>query len=389
MIFAPFVFAATAAVASPAPSAPPEVRGQLEFPEALSSFFKAASRLEQGSATDDVRVFHFGDSHNTIDSLPRSARRALQSRFGDGGRGFVMLGRPWAWYNQDGIESGETRGFFREKHALYTGPGGVVMHSRTRGSLLRTVTTADATRVTLLFERSPNGAPLSFYVDDTLTAVSTKDRQKSGLGSVSVDVPSGAHRIELRTGDGEAWVYGVELEREKKGIVYDALGIDGAKAKDFVAFNEAWLKAYADRQPPALVVLAYGTNEASDTKALREHEASMREAIAKLKRLAPESACLLLGPPDSQQKKGNTWSTSARVQGVIEFERALAKSEGCAFFDTFAAMGGAGTAHAWRSLSPAASRPDHVHYTPVGYRALSEGYAAALMSAYEAWKTKK
>lgn len=382
MIVLPALFAVATSVQGP----PPPIRGEIEAPEALTAFFAAARNLERGKATDDVRVAHFGDSHSTIDSLPRMARRALQSRFGDGGRGFVMLGRPWDWYNQDGIESGETKGFARvQLHESYAGPGGVSMHSTKRGSVLSTRVTADTTRVTLVYEKTPTGAPISYWVDETLTAVSSKESREPGVGYAEVQVAGGGHKVEVRVGDGDAWIYGVELDKPAKGIVYDALGIDGARASDFVKINEAWLGAYMQRRPASLVVLAYGANEAGDSKPLDEYERWVTEAIRKAKRLAPGASCLLIGPPDREGKTGKTWATLPRVHDVVRIERALASREGCAFFDTFAAMGGDGTAHAWRNWSPSASRPDHIHYTPFGYRALSEAYAKALMAAYEAW----
>ena len=387
MIFSSLLLAAVAATPA-APSPALELRGTIEFSAALANFFAATRKLESGALREDIRVAHFGDSHSTIDSLSRSARTALQRRFGNGGRGFVMLGRPYDWYNQDGIESAPGKGFAREKHAEYTGPGGLVMHSQARGSLISTQVQATTSKVTLVFERSPTGAPLSFYVDDTITAVSTKDSTKTGAAYVEVEVPAGSHRVEVRAGQGDAWVYGVELESDKSGIVYDALGVDGARASDFVQYNEPWLAAYMARRPASLVVLAYGANEASDsnaTKPLEEMEQSVKDAVAKAKRLAPNASCLLLGPPDIESKVGKTWTTNPRLAEVIKVERAVASAQGCAFFDTFAAMGGEGTAQAWRQRTPAASRPDHLHYTPVGYRALSDAYAVALMSAYDAW----
>lgn len=297
-----------------------------------------------------------------------------------------MLGRPYDWYNQEGISSGETKGFVRKKHADYSGPGGLVMHSGARGAHLSTQVEASTSRVTLVYERHPNGAPLTLLVDDTVTAVSTKDSLKTGASYTSVDVPAGAHKIDLRTGDGDAWVYGVELESDKRGIVYDALGVDGARAADFVKFNEPWIASYMARRPAALIVLAYGANEAGDSKPIDELERSVSDAIAKAKRLAPGASCLLLGPPDREFRTGKSWTTHPRIHDVVRIERAAASSQGCAFFDTFAAMGGDGTAHAWRQRSPAASRPDHVHYTPFGYRALSDAYAMALMNAYTTWK---
>ena len=51
-----------------------------------------------------VNVLHFGDSPISADQISADVRRLLQARFGDAGQGFVLIAKPWAWYNHDGIE---------------------------------------------------------------------------------------------------------------------------------------------------------------------------------------------------------------------------------------------------------------------------------------------
>ncbi len=50
-----------------------------------------------------MRVLQFGDSHTASDMGTAAFRRVMQTRFGDGGRGFVSIGTPWKNYVQDGV----------------------------------------------------------------------------------------------------------------------------------------------------------------------------------------------------------------------------------------------------------------------------------------------
>src|SRR6185369_17739867 len=59
-------------------------------------------------SADDVRLIQIGDSHTAADWYTGVVRRMLQARFGDGGRGFVAVGKPWKGYVQDGIRVGMT-----------------------------------------------------------------------------------------------------------------------------------------------------------------------------------------------------------------------------------------------------------------------------------------
>ena len=82
------------------------VVGALERPASLRRFFESVARLEAGQAQEDVRIVQFGDSHTAADIETAVIRRALQGRFGDGGRGFVAIGKPWKGYLQEGVRCG-------------------------------------------------------------------------------------------------------------------------------------------------------------------------------------------------------------------------------------------------------------------------------------------
>ncbi len=70
----------------------------LDPSHALDHFYEAL--LKGGT----VRILHYGDSPTTGDLITADARAALQKEFGDGGAGFILIARPWAWYNHRGVE---------------------------------------------------------------------------------------------------------------------------------------------------------------------------------------------------------------------------------------------------------------------------------------------
>jgi hypothetical protein len=95
--------------------------GALERPASLRRFFEAIARLEAGQTQDDVRVVQFGDSHTAADIETAVIRRALQGRFGDGGRGFVAIGKPWKGYLQEGVRCGMSTEWSPERGKLGKG----------------------------------------------------------------------------------------------------------------------------------------------------------------------------------------------------------------------------------------------------------------------------
>ena len=67
-------------------------------PEALNGVFEALARTEAGLGTAPVHILQIGDSHTAGDRITGKLRAALQARFGDGGRGVLPPGIPYAGY---------------------------------------------------------------------------------------------------------------------------------------------------------------------------------------------------------------------------------------------------------------------------------------------------
>ena len=55
------------------------------------------AKLARGKATEHVRIAVYGNSNMTMDYMTGAMRRLLQSKFGDGGHGYVAMARPLAW----------------------------------------------------------------------------------------------------------------------------------------------------------------------------------------------------------------------------------------------------------------------------------------------------
>src|SRR5690606_7454781 len=134
-----------------------------------------------------------------------------------------------------------------------------------------------------------------------------------------------------------------------------------------------------------LVTFAYGTNEATDAdRSIDSYEAGLREVIAKVQRVAPKAACLLMGPGDFPMPgEGGSWMPRPRVSEIIEVQRAVAADMGCAFWDARAFMGGEMSMTRWAASDPPMARDDHIHFTRRGYVRLGMGLVDAMMVAFD------
>lgn len=368
---------------APTHGALPAAVGALERPAALEAVFDALERLETGHG-DDVRIVQLGDSHTAADWETGPVRRLLQSRFGDGGRGFVPIGRPWKAWSQEGLLTGlagewstkMTHPSARQPNG--DGPfglAGFALESRQSGARAWIELLAASTSAEVAYLEQPAGGSFDVIVDGARVAhVSTRgDARRSAFRTIALP-ESTRHHLEVRAaGDGAVRVFGAALDRaDRRGLVFDALGINGARVATALSWEEA---AWADdvrHRDPALVVLAYGTNDAVDAEtSLVAFEAGLTEALARIARAVPSASCLVLGPPDR--------TNAPRLSAIVASERRAAEAGHCAYFDRIAAMGGPGSIMRW-------GQPDHVHLNRDGYARNATVFVHDFVEAFELWR---
>ncbi len=371
--------------------------GALDRPTAMRRFFEGLARLESGLADDDVRIVQLGDSHTAADIQTAVVRRALQARFGDGGRGLVAIGKPWRQYLQEGIRSGMSLEWSPSLGRWDKGKlGGDGMYglagiglAAQRGGRAWVDIAAKTARAEVSYLEQPAGGSFDVLVDGIrVVRVGTRgDRAGSAFRTFGIAEGS-AHQLEVRSvGDGDVRVFGVALDRAQHGVVLDALGINGARVTTALSWNEQHWTEQLRHRAPALVVLAYGTNESTDAGLpSAAYERTLVDMLGRVARAEPTAACLLLGPPDRAVSSSGAWTTPGKLLEIIGVQRRVAAAAGCAFYDQLAAMGGAGSVAAWASEDPPRAQRDRVHLTREGYAQLGSSFASDVMRAYAAYR---
>lgn len=364
-----------------------EIGPPIEHPEFLR---RVANRLQalEGGAAQRVRITHFGDSHIAADLLTAPIRSGLQARFGDGGRGFLLAGRPWAGYRQvsmraemaglwrtDGLRGGLDDGWF--------GPGGCSsagIDPTARIELEGGGNDAAQrfTQVDVHFLRQPSGGCLEVRADGVALARVSTAGPWLEAGFARVRTPEGARGVSLHPmGGGEVRVFGASFEGPV-GVVWDALGINGAHANRLLRADADGFAAGLSRLAPDLVVLSYGTNELfSGDLDVARNAAQMDEVLTRIRRAVPNADCLLTGPPDFLRKGKPVPETPA----LYHAHRRLAEQHGCAFWDAQSAMGGPTSVKRWRRQGLA--QRDYVHLTRDGYVRLGDMLLSAILGVVD------
>jgi lysophospholipase L1-like esterase len=370
--------------AEPASAQPPPFAGEPE----LARFHAALRDLTRGTRKSHVRVLWLGDSHGQADFWTGGLRTALQKRYGNGGPGFVHMG--WKTYRHDGMKLVvDGKWSIRPKAPASSsrvgdgmfGLGGVVAVGPVNGGRARAQVTDGGLSGRMSWDvcyrlRTPTDQLSVKLGSRPATAVRATSTEPAGELRHLVLVGEGPEGLEVASARGLPELCGVVIETDpakQPGVVLDTLGINGARFGTPLAWDEASFGAELVRRQPTLVILEYGTNESGDVGVNPSvYGKKLVRLMERIRRFAPDADCLALAPTD----RADTRERTPLVRDAI---RAGAQEASCGFWDTYAAMGGAGSIRAWASESTPRAARDGIHLTPKGYRELGEALAAHVL----------
>jgi lysophospholipase L1-like esterase len=360
----------------------------IQNPAALIPFFERLHRAQEPGAAETLRVLHFGDSHTASDDWPASIRGFLQSKFGDGGPGFVHAGHPFEGFRRYDAKGSQSNGWrhhgllSREGDGLY-GLSGVRLTAERAGETL--TLDAEGSSVELFFWKQAGGGAVSIE-DNGAPLDRVETAGEPGPGFWRKQVAAGQHHFVLHTqSEAPVTVFGWTVEKDH-GVTWETLGLNGAQADLLLLWNEPLLHAQIARRDPALIVLAYGTNEARRSDwTMETYRDMLRQVLKRLRAAAPLASVLVIGSPDQSIRSGGRWATFDGVDRILSAQREAALAEGCAFWNLRMAMGGKGSMKQW--VTAGLAQGDFVHMTGAGYRLWGESLSQLLIQNYGVYQT--
>ena len=338
----------------------------VENPSALAGYFAALDHAKE--AGKPVHILQFGDSHTASDDWVNAMRTAAQAIYGDGGPGYVHPGHPFLGYRRFDASGSNSAGWKTDGNKSHQAdPDQGLSHVSISTNLaVQTVRlAASGESIGIFYMKQPGGGQFELsFDDDSRTIVSTDDPATGdpGSGYFSQNLPPGRHEVVLRTLNfAPVRLFGWTVDNSK-GVTFETLGINGALANKILDADEKiWASEVAERAP-ALVILAYGTNEAnSHLWATDQYRADLTEIVARIRRAAPNASILMIGPPDCGKTK-----PLLHLSEVIDVQREMAGKLGVAFWDWRMHMGGERIVSQW--FLAGLGQADYVHLTGEGYR---------------------
>jgi lysophospholipase L1-like esterase len=270
-------------------------------------------------------------------------------------------------------------------------------------------------RVEIEVMRQPSGGTLDVFVDGRSVGTINSRGSVYDIYRRGFDTPHAAN-LEIRPrGNGVVDVADWAVYRRNPGVVLTSHGFSGAQVNLLGRWNAHLVAEQMRNLRPALIILAFGTNEGfASQERLGDYAGEFRERLQMLRRAAPGASIVVVGPPDANRlpsycARGDgdrrpcvplnrteaasyssrlaghdrslcRWHTPAAIDYVRRAQQQVARQLNVYFWDWSAVQGGVCGADRWarRDLG----HRDHVHMRQDGYWQSADQLFAALMRGY-------
>ena len=357
----------------------------------LDDFFEKLYQLKKQNDRQ-ISILHIGDSHIQGDYLTQPIRRNFQQNFGNAGRGLVIPGKVAGTNESYNIVSC-SEAFWNAKRCVHPdepmpiGIGGITVGTQTPNAIV------DIYMNDLWLDYTFNKAKLFYLKNNKSFNFQLRDTLDHELGkiefhkndpihnysTVTLTTPVDALRIETlkeNPDQTQAILFGISFENGNNGILYHAVGVNGAKYKHYNAAE--FFVEQTSALKPSLIVISLGTNESIDYPHLDvmffKH---IEELITSLQRNNPESKFILVTPPDAFRQKTKVNPGVKKIRdSIIRY----AVENGLAFYDMYKALGGEKSASVWTDCGFLKS--DGIHFTKDGYEYQANIFFNAIIKSY-------
>ena len=180
-------------------------------------------------------------------------------------------------------------------------------------------------------------------------------------------------------GDAQYILQGLQMVRPESGLVYHALGVNGAATKSFLRSEN--FVAQGKYVEPDLVIFGLGINDAykpDNAWFPEEYGARYDTLVNWFREINPDCEFIFMTNNDSYYKRR---TPNEHALDVVEQMKQLSKRHNAALWDLFGVMGGLNSIAIWEEHRLA--KADKIHFTSAGYRLNSDLLFWAIWEEYE------
>ncbi|NQY11882.1 MAG: hypothetical protein HRT71_20495 [Flavobacteriales bacterium] len=170
-------------------------------------------------------------------------------------------------------------------------------------------------------------------------------------------------------------LYGIQLENDDPGLVYQNIGCNGADVPSYM--HSEWLEQHLHSIDVDLVIFSIGINDAYDADFTPEsYKLNYDTLINIFRRVYPKVDILFTTNNDSHYRR----KPNQRAFEVRKVMQQLCIERNAAMWDMFEIMGGLGSIDKWVEIELA--KPDRIHFTNDGYLLIGNMMYNALINDF-------
>ncbi len=342
-----------------------------------------------------VNVMQIGGSHIQADIWSNKMRTNFQqlSPNLNGGRGFLFPYRV----------AGTNNPYYYRMHPTGEWEGfrnSVMSHHSTWGVSGITATTKDSAGVLKFYFRGDDTPYYDFnsikifhnidanYCLEIISDTCSLIRQNKEIGYTEFVFENYLDSFEINiyredTNPSEFQLYGISLDNDDPGLIYNSIGVNGASTKSYLRCE--LFSQHLQAIPPDLVIFCIGINDAYDPDFCEScYEKNYDKLIEWIKSVNPNADFLFVTNNDSYYKKRYP---NKRVEGAREVMINLAKKHKGGMWDMYHVMGGLGSIKTWQKHGYA--KTDKIHLTADGYNLMGDLMFSAIIKKYDEYLQKQ
>lgn len=331
-----------------------------------------------------VTIVHIGDSHIQADFLTSVMRNGLQHFFGNAGRGLVFpyqlaKSNAPADINSTSNVSWNYNRLAHPEISINNGIAGFCIQTNRPGAKIN-ISLRDNEYGSQSFNK------LTFFTDtvtswlmqtedsNDLTIIPTHTTDSS-YQSITLQNNKSSFTLSSQTTGNTQSFYGASLVNNKPGVIYHAIGVNGAKYEQYNNTPLFW------KQLPALnadlYIISLGTNEAQNDSFI-ETDFLVQVAIflENLKKTSPDATILITTPQDSYKGEGSNGVMKKLNFSLLKY----CMQSNIAIWDLYRITNGYGSAKKW--FKKGLMSKDKVHFTSAGYKIQGQLLLNAMAKGY-------
>lgn len=376
-------------------------------PEVLYPFFSSLEKLPHNNQL--IRILHYGDSQIEGDRISSYLRDQLQKKFGGAGIGLFPIVLPHntnialnhaiskSWERFTILDTKEAN--FRHKRF-----GALLSFSRfspyysyykeevyeawinLKSSPLAFNRTSAFTICKILYGYNEKPFIVKMNYKDK-TAEADMVTPSDALQTLKWDIPQSVEQFTLGfQGTHSPNIYGLALDAEQ-GIALDNIPLRGSSGTEFTKSDTTFLRAMLDKINVKLIIMHFGVNVVPVIRDKYDYyQKQFYQQLRFFKSIDRDMSVIVMGVSDMSRKVGGDYQSYPNIPRIRDAQKKAAFSAGCAFWDTYSAMGGNNSMPSWVFADPPLARKDFTHFTYKGSVVIAKMFYKALLKEYQEFK---